>query len=187
MKVFAFLFFMLLSLCSFGQNRIPQKGERIMFYPLNENNEIAKLGYDCFYTTNQVIDKEKYNFKTKFRFKKNELGVTPSKEIEGYTFYVQNTNLKIGDYVMMGEECLILGGGHKSDRIDIPMIEQGGFPNSDLQICDDVWIGSRVTILNKVGRIGKGAIIGAGSVVTKPVLDYAVVAGNPARIIRYRN
>ncbi len=90
MKVFAFLFFMLLSLCSFGQNRIPQKGERIMFYPLNENNEIAKLGYDCFYTTNQVIDKEKYNFKTKFRFKKNELGVTPSKEIEGYTFYVQN-------------------------------------------------------------------------------------------------
>ena len=105
----------------------------------------------------------------------------------GSRFYVQNTNLKIGDYVMMGEECLILGGGHKSDRIDIPMIEQGGFPNSDLQICDDVWIGSRVTILNKVGRIGKGAIIGAGSVVTKPVPDYAVVAGNPAKIIRYRN
>lgn len=104
----------------------------------------------------------------------------------GARFYVQNTNLKIGNFVMMGEECLILGGGHKNDRIDIPMIYQGDLPNSDLSICDDVWIGSRVIIFSKVGRIGKGAIIGAGSVVTKPIPDYAVVAGNPAKIIRYR-
>jgi maltose O-acetyltransferase len=87
---------------------------------------------------------------------------------------------------MMGEEVLILGGGHKNYRVDIPMGAQGVLPISNLEICNDVWIGSRVIILGNVKRIGEGSIIGAGSVVTKPVPDYAVVAGNPARIIRYR-
>lgn len=87
----------------------------------------------------------------------------------------------------MGEEVLILGGGHISQRLDIPMTKQGNKPSSNLEICDDVWIGSRVIILAKVGRIGQGVIIGAGSVVTKPIPDYAVVGGNPAKIIRIRN
>lgn len=105
----------------------------------------------------------------------------------GSKFYIQNTRLRIGNYVMMGEEVLILGGGHRNDKIDIPMALQGDVEMSDLCICDDVWIGSRVTILSKARRIGRGSIIGAGSVVTKAVPDYAVVAGNPARIIKYRN
>lgn len=105
----------------------------------------------------------------------------------GSRFHIQNTDLKIGDNVMMGEEVLILGGGHKNDRLDIPMSSQGDLPNSNLEICDDVWIGSRVTILGKTKRIGKGVIIGAGSVVTKPIPDFAIVAGNPARILKFRN
>ena len=55
-----------------------------------------------------------------------------------------------------------------------------------MEISDDVWIGNSVIILGNVKRIGTGAIIGAGAVVTKPVPDYAVVAGNPARVIKYR-
>lgn len=105
----------------------------------------------------------------------------------GSHFFVQNTDLTIGKYVMMGEEVMIIGGGHNTKSIDIPMGIQGDLPVSELVICDDVWIGSRVTILGKVSRIGKGCIIGAGSVVTKPVPDYAVVAGNPAKIIKYRS
>ena len=50
----------------------------------------------------------------------------------------------------------------------------------------DVWIGENVIILPKVNRIGNGAIIGAGSVVTKDVLAYSIIAGNPARIIGMR-
>lgn len=104
----------------------------------------------------------------------------------GSYFHVQNTKLKIGDYVMMGEEVLILGGGHNYKDTTIPMGMQGNMPMSELEICNDVWIGSRVIILGNVNRIGTGAIIGAGAVVTKPVPDYAIVAGNPARIIKYR-
>lgn len=52
-------------------------------------------------------------------------------------------------------------------------------------IGNDVWIGSYALILEGV-KIGDGAIIGAGAMVTKDVPPYAVVAGNPARIIKYR-
>jgi maltose O-acetyltransferase len=66
------------------------------------------------------------------------------------------------------------------------MVEQGYEGTRPIVIEDDVWIGARVTILGGV-NIGTGAVIGAGSVVTKNVPPYAIVAGNPAKLIRYRN
>jgi virginiamycin A acetyltransferase len=53
-------------------------------------------------------------------------------------------------------------------------------------IGNDVWIGNNAIILPSVSTVGDGAVIGAGSVVTKNVPPFAIVAGNPARIIRYR-
>jgi len=58
---------------------------------------------------------------------------------------------------------------------------------SNLLIESEVWIGAKTIILSSVKRIGKGATIGAGSVVTKDVDDYSVVAGNPAKLIRYKS
>lgn len=55
-----------------------------------------------------------------------------------------------------------------------------------ISIGHDVWLGKNALILPRVSHIGNGAVIGAGSVVTKDVPPYAVVAGNPARIIKYR-
>lgn len=52
-------------------------------------------------------------------------------------------------------------------------------------IGNDVWIGSRVIIMQGI-KIGNGAVIGAGSIVTKDVPSYAIVAGCPAKILRYR-
>lgn len=88
----AVTFFLLLTLFiqSFGQNRIPDNGENIIFYPLNENNAIAAEGYDCFYDKVLVTKNGKYSFKPKFRFNRNENNTTSSDNIEGYTFNVLN-------------------------------------------------------------------------------------------------
>lgn len=93
---------------------------------------------------------------------------------------------KIGNYVMMGPEIIILSGGHNFSDLTIPMINQGSSQRKPVKIGDDVWIGTRTIILPGI-QIGSHSIVGAGSVVTKDVPDWAIVGGNPARIIRYRN
>jgi len=55
-----------------------------------------------------------------------------------------------------------------------------------LEIGNDVWIGGNALILPEVNRIGDGAVIGAGAVVNRDVPPYAVVLGNPARVVKYR-
>lgn len=92
----------------------------------------------------------------------------------------------IGKDVMMGPNCIIYTYSHSHNRIDIPMDQQGFEPEKIKYIGDDVWIGANVTILPNV-NVGNHCIIGAGAVVTKDVPDYAIVGGNPAKIIRMRN
>ena len=96
-----------------------------------------------------------------------------------------NGKVIIGNHVMMGPDVCIYVSNHRYDRIDIPMNLQGFTSEKPVVIDDDVWIGARVIILPGV-HIGTGAVIGAGSVVTKDVPDYAVIGGNPARILKMR-
>lgn len=91
----------------------------------------------------------------------------------------------IGQNVMMAQECIINPGNHIIEDITIPMNRQGSAENKTVIIEDDVWLGCRVLILPGV-RIGTGAVIGAGAVVTKDVPPYAIVGGVPAKVIRYR-
>jgi maltose O-acetyltransferase len=93
---------------------------------------------------------------------------------------------KIGKDVMMGPDVVFLSGSHRFDDVSIPMRLQGYIKYCEIEIGDDVWIGTRAIIMPAI-KIGKGAIIGAGSIITKDVPDYAIVAGNPAKIIRFRD
>jgi maltose O-acetyltransferase len=91
----------------------------------------------------------------------------------------------IGSNVMMGPHCYFVTVNHQYDRIDIPMNLQGNTEENPIIIGDDVWIGASCIFLPGV-HVGTGCIVGAGSVVTKDVPDYAIVGGNPAKIIKYR-
>ena len=87
----------------------------------------------------------------------------------------------------MGEGVLFQGyGGHAFDNPDVPIGTGLPQPDTPLEICNDVWIGARVIVVPGCKRIGAHSIIGAGAVVTKDVPGYAIVGGNPARIIRMR-
>lgn len=91
----------------------------------------------------------------------------------------------IGKNVMMGPEVVVYTSGHRFDRLDIPMLEQGQIDIKPVMIGNDVWIGRRAMIMPGV-MIGDGCVIGAGAVVTKDVPDYAVVGGVPAKILKSR-
>jgi maltose O-acetyltransferase len=96
------------------------------------------------------------------------------------------THADIGDDVMMGPDFVYSPVNHVFHRTDVPMRSQGLSPVLRLTIGNDVWIGRRVMVMPGV-RIGNGAIIAAGAVVTKDVPDFAIVGGVPAKVIRYRN
>lgn len=102
----------------------------------------------------------------------------------GINCYVRGP-LIIGKDVMMGPDVMIFHGDHAMSRRDIPMRLQGDSISKPVIIGDDVWIGARSIILKGV-RIGKGAVIAAGAVVSKDVPEYAIVGGVPARVIKYR-
>ena len=66
------------------------------------------------------------------------------------------------------------------------VVDEDTIDYSPLEIGHDAWIGERTMIMPGCRNIGIGAVVGAGSIVTKDVPDFAIVAGNPARLIRYR-
>jgi acetyltransferase-like isoleucine patch superfamily enzyme len=92
--------------------------------------------------------------------------------------------ITIGSKVVIGAGVELLAENHCFEDSETPIQDQG-VSRKGIHIEDDVWIGNRVIVLDGV-HIERGAVIGAGSVVTKDVPPNAIVAGNPARILRYR-
>lgn len=106
-----------------------------------------------------------------------------------------NEGLVIGDYVSIANNVLfLLGGNHQTNSItSYPLYsklievspELDAMTKGQIVIGNEVWIGNNALILSGVS-VGKGAIIAAGSVVTKNVDAYSIVGGNPAKLIRFR-
>lgn len=96
------------------------------------------------------------------------------------------TSVIIGDRVMFGPQVMLIGGDHDLSNTEVPLRFAPAPPNPPpIVIEDDAWIGARATILKGV-RIGRGAVVGAASLVTRDVPPLAIAVGNPCRVIRYR-
>lgn len=111
--------------------------------------------------------------------------------------WAEHERIEIGSFCSISEDVVILGGGeHRLDwvttyplriALNSPGAGHDGHPHTKgpTVIGHDVWIGHGALVLSGV-TIGNGACIGAGAVVSRDVPPYAVVAGNPAKVIRTR-
>lgn len=89
-----------------------------------------------------------------------------------------------GNYFHSGQECLIITQNHNYEGELIPY--DRSYVKKTVTIGDCVWFGHRVMVVGNV-NIGEGAIIAAGAVVVKDVPPLAIVGGNPAKVIKYRD
>ncbi len=115
----------------------------------------------------------------------------------GGNTYIKNT--RVGNFCSIAAECRIGLGIHPVNLVSThpcfyapkhewsihPDREVGITEYNNIEIGHDVWIGTRVIIVDGV-KIGNGAVIAAGSIVTKDVPPYAIMAGVPAKILKYR-
>ncbi|MEG2788685.1 MAG: CatB-related O-acetyltransferase [Romboutsia sp.] len=135
------------------------------------------------------------------RVQRNQLIGTKIK-IDDFTYgmpvieWADSNNLYIGKFCSIAQGVRIfLGGNHRNDWLttypfnsllpEYSYIEGHPTSNGDVIIGNDVWIASNVNIMSGI-KIGNGVTIAANSHVVKDVPDYAIVGGNPAKIIRYK-
>jgi len=99
-------------------------------------------------------------------------------------YAVVRGRVRLGAGVRVGAHASILGFNHEYRDPGTPVFQQG-ITSAGVEVGDDVWIGSGALVLDGV-RVGSHSIVAAGAVVTKNVPEYAIVGGNPARVLRSR-
>ena len=113
-----------------------------------------------------------------------EIGDNASIGSSSYILSV-STEVKLGENAITAAYCYIIGGANYGfNRLDIPIMFQAKF-GKGIVIEDDVWLGAGVYVLDG-NNIGRGSVIGAGSVVTKDIPPYSVAFGVPAKVVKKR-
>lgn len=159
---------------------------------------ISKLCHFCSFRIHLHEYKKKNRHNTTrpvniFRLEKINVGNYSYGSIDITDYSNSDTQLEIGHFCSIAPGVkFILGGDHITNNIStFPFKAKFGlesreaYSKGSIIIKDDVWIGVNSIILSGI-TIGQGAILAAGSVVTKDVPPYAIVGGNPARVIKYR-
>ena len=156
-------------------NKIKKIFHRIIRTISFKNGIYCKYGKGCVFKKGVFVDEDSvvgnYNFIGRF---------------------TTITKANIGNYCSIAPFVTIGPGEHDvdsvstSERINEFKEQRKPLTEGEVVIGNDVWIGSNVVVLRNV-RVGDGAVLAAGAVVTKDVPSYAIVGGIPAKIIRYRN
>jgi acetyltransferase-like isoleucine patch superfamily enzyme len=109
----------------------------------------------------------------------------PRTSIGSNSVIISTAGVELGEAVLCAGGVYISAGAYHMEDTDAAIMDQGAYSKGPIKIGDRVWIGTGA-IIPDVVTIGAGAVIGAGSVVTKDFPDNAIVAGVPAKVIRIR-
>ena len=115
----------------------------------------------------------------------SKFSIDSTSHLKSGTFIECSGKVEIGRYFHTGRGLTIFSTNHNYENAKkIPYDEKS--INKPVIIKDFVWFGSNVTVVPGV-TVGEGVVAGAGSVITKDIEDYAIVGGNPAIVIKYRD
>jgi len=171
----------------FGRNitlRHPQKislgancfiDDNVILDAKGEENRGLELGENVYIGRNSILS-----------CKEGSILIGDYSNISSNCSLLSETEIKLGKYCFLAGHCyLVAGGNHSFDDITTPIMFQPSFSKGGISIADDVWLGAGVIVLDGV-TIGRGSVVGAGSVVTQPLPEYSVAVGSPAERIRNR-
>ncbi len=117
--------------------------------------------------------------------KTGPLDIGDNCDIGAHTIISSVSSITLASSVLIAGNCYIGGARYHMDDLEVPIMNQGIYSRGSVSIGENSWIGASATILDGV-KIGRGCVIGAGSLVTKDVPDFGVAVGVPAKVIRYR-
>lgn len=109
--------------------------------------------------------------------------IRPGTKLFGETKTLE-VSITIEDDVLIGSGVQIYVENHRFDTMDVSLIEQGCYDGKPVFLRRGCWLGANVIILPGV-EIGENSVVGAGSIVTRSIPSGVVVAGNPAKLIKY--
>ena len=139
-----------------------------------DSNEGITIGDNVMIGRNTVIS-----------CKNGDIAIGDNTNIAMNCFIQSGRTVDIGKNVLFAPYSYVIGGGnHEIARTDIPIIAQGQIIQG-ISIEDNCWIGADVKILDGV-KVHRDAIVGAGAVVTKPIEEFGIALGMPAKVHRVR-
>ncbi len=118
--------------------------------------------------------------------KGGDIDIGDDVNIGPHCYFISEEHLEIGRYsIIAGNTFLVAGGNHSFDDPDTPICRQPSISKGGIRIAEDVWIGASATVVDGA-KIGRGAVIGAGSLVHRRIPELAVALGYPVEIIKKR-
>ena len=153
-------------------------------------NKITRIKQNVQIMRYEVLSNQKIKFVSQGEGGLNIVGNINNFKIASTSHLKSNTyiecigGVEIGEYFHTGRDLVLLSTNHNYEGKKIPYDET--YIEKSVEIKDFVWFGIGVKVLPGV-TVGEGAIVGMGSVVTKDVPPLAIVGGNPAKIIKYRD
>ena len=140
-----------------------------------EENEGIRIGQNVYVGRNTILS-----------CKEGAIVLDDYCNISANCSLLSETEIRVGKYCFLAGQCyLVAGGEHSFEEISIPIMFQPSLSKGGIEIDEDVWLGAGVIVLDGIS-IGRGSVVGAGSVVTQSLPEYSIAVGVPARRIKDR-